>query len=181
MSLSVLRGIDVMVFPSLPTGEGMPGVLIEAGLSGVPVVATDVPGVRSIVGDDEGGFVVDADELDAMVDATARLLEDSDLRARLGSAALQRCLARFSLDEVTACWEQIIAPLATAPSGGVPAEVDEEAGPAQRNEGLDFETGARRQRHEVVAGVPVHTHSPGAVADDPQLETKPGAGNDATT
>ncbi len=70
----VLRGADVFVFPSLPTGEGMPGVLIEAGLTGLPVVATAVPGVRTIVEDGTSGFVVDVDDLDAMVEATARLL-----------------------------------------------------------------------------------------------------------
>ena len=41
-----MRRADLMIFPSRPEGEGMPGVLIEAGLSGLPVVATAVPGVR---------------------------------------------------------------------------------------------------------------------------------------
>ena len=54
----VLRGTDVMLFPSLPRGEGMPGVLIEAGLSGVPVVATAAPGVATIVADGETGVIV---------------------------------------------------------------------------------------------------------------------------
>ena len=58
-------------------GEGMPGVLIEAGLSAVPVVATAVPGVEAIVVDGETGFVVDVDDFDAMVAAVASLLTDS--------------------------------------------------------------------------------------------------------
>ncbi len=52
----LLRGSDLLVFPSRPAGEGMPGVLIEAGLSGIPVVATDVPGVRTIVEDGATGW-----------------------------------------------------------------------------------------------------------------------------
>ena len=39
----LLRQADLLVFPSEAAGEGMPGVLIEAGLSGLPVVATAVP------------------------------------------------------------------------------------------------------------------------------------------
>ena len=70
----VLKGTDVLVFPSLPLGEGMPGVLIEAGLSAVPVVATSVPGVDAIVADGETGCVVGVDDFDALVDATAGLL-----------------------------------------------------------------------------------------------------------
>ena len=118
---AVLQGIDVMVFPSLPTGEGMPGVLIEAGLTGVPVVATDVPGVRAIVSNEETGIVVSTDDLDAMVDATAHLIDDPGLRVVMGAAARACCEAHFSTDNVTACWESIVAPLVNRPptrSGG---------------------------------------------------------------
>ncbi len=107
----VLRGADVFVFPSLPTGEGMPGVLIEAGLTGLPVVATAVPGVRSIVEDGKGGFVVDVDDLEAMVEATSRLVLSPELRRVMGEAARRRCLERFSLDAVAACWLSFLEPL----------------------------------------------------------------------
>jgi glycosyltransferase involved in cell wall biosynthesis len=99
------------VFPSLPTGEGMPGVLIEAGLTGLPVVATSAPGVSTIVEDGATGFVVGVEDLAAMVDATARLAEDPALRARMGAAARQRCEARFSIDAVASCWLSFLAPL----------------------------------------------------------------------
>ena len=110
----VLRGADVFVFPSLPTGEGMPGVLIEAGLSGLPVVATAVPGVRTMVEDGVTGFVVDADDGAAMVEATARLVADPALRRRMGEAARRRCVAQFSLDAVAACWTAFLS----TPRGG---------------------------------------------------------------
>ena len=58
----LLRESDIMVFPSRPAGEGMPGVLIEAGLSGVPVVACDVPGVHTVLSDGETGLVVAPDD-----------------------------------------------------------------------------------------------------------------------
>jgi glycosyltransferase involved in cell wall biosynthesis len=112
----VLRGADVFVFTSLPTGEGMPGVLIEAGLTGLPVVATAVPGVRTIVEDGVSGIVVGVEDVDAMVEATARLVEDSVLRVRLGAAARQRCIERFSLEAVASCWLSFLTPLL---SGGV--------------------------------------------------------------
>ncbi len=107
----VLRGTDVMLFPSRPTGEGMPGVLIEAGLSAVPVVATDVPGVKMIVADGETGVVIAVDDVAAMADATARLIGDPELRQRMGAAARRRCVTHFSLDAVASCWEAIIEPL----------------------------------------------------------------------
>jgi glycosyltransferase involved in cell wall biosynthesis len=107
----LLRGADVFVFPSLPTGEGMPGVLIEAGMSALPVVATAVPGVRTIVEDGGGGFVVGVDDLDAMVEATSRLLSSPTLRRTMGDAGRQRCVTRFSLAAVADCWLSFLEPL----------------------------------------------------------------------
>jgi len=106
-----MQRADILVFPSRPAGEGMPGVLIEAGLSGLPVVATAVPGVRSIVEDGETGFIVGVDDRAAMVAATARLLDDAGLRSRMGRAARARCLERFSMQTVGDRWIELLRPL----------------------------------------------------------------------
>jgi glycosyltransferase involved in cell wall biosynthesis len=112
---ALLREADVIVFPSLPAGEGMPGVLIEAGLSGVPVVATAVPGVRTIIDDGETGLVVGIDDLAALVTATASLLAEPHQRAAMGAAARERCAARFSLTAVAAGWLSVLQPLLRSP------------------------------------------------------------------
>lgn len=108
---TLLRATDVIVFPSLSAGEGMPGVLIEAGLSGIPVVATAVPGVRTILSDGETGLVVDIDDFPGLVTATASLLADPHRRAAMGQAARERCAARFSLKAVAAGWLSVLQPL----------------------------------------------------------------------
>jgi glycosyltransferase involved in cell wall biosynthesis len=100
-----------MVFPSRPAGEGMPGVLIEAGLSGVPVVATDVPGVRTIVVDGETGLIVPERDGAGLTTAVARLLDDDALRLRLGTTARQRCVEQFSIESVCRIWSGLIEPL----------------------------------------------------------------------
>lgn len=114
----LLRGSDLLVFPSRPAGEGMPGVLIEAGLCGVPVVATDVPGVRTIVEDGTTGLVVTLDDLAGMVSATGRLLDDVPLRDTMGRAARIRCVTRFSLEAVARVWLELLVPL--LPGGTAP-------------------------------------------------------------
>jgi glycosyltransferase involved in cell wall biosynthesis len=88
----VLRGADVFVFPSRPTGEGMPGV-------------------RAIVDDGVSGTVVGVDDLDAMVGATGALVADPARRRAMGDAARRRCVERFSLDSVAACWLAFLTPL----------------------------------------------------------------------
>jgi len=112
-----MRRADLMVFPSRPEGEGMPGVLIEAGLSGLPVVATAVPGVRSIVEDGRTGLVVPADDLEALVEATAALVEDLGMRQQLGRNARQRGLDHFSLEAVGRVWMDLLQPLLDRPAG----------------------------------------------------------------
>lgn len=106
-----MRRADLLVFPSRPTGEGMPGVLIEAGLSGLPVVATAAPGVSWIVRDGETGVVVPVEDHHAMVEATATLLADPGLRSSMGGAARRHCLANFSLGAVADRWLTILRPL----------------------------------------------------------------------
>lgn len=106
-----LRQADLLVFPSRPEGEGMPGVLIEAALTGLPVVATSVPGVRSIVEDGVTGLVVPDDDLEELVAATATLLAEDDRRRRMGAAARRHGLERFSLDAVGTAWMGVLEPL----------------------------------------------------------------------
>jgi glycosyltransferase involved in cell wall biosynthesis len=110
----VMRRADLLVFPSAPEGEGMPGVLIEAGLSGLASVATDVAGVRDVVADGRTGTVVPVEDLRALVDATAGLVADRDRRQSMGAAARARCNELFSLRASAARWRELLAGLPPA-------------------------------------------------------------------
>ena len=110
----LLRQADLLVFTSLPEGEGMPGVLVEAGLSGLPAVATDVPGVRSVLADGVTGLIVGVDDLPALTTAAGGLLLDPERRATMGRAARERCSERFSMDTVGAQWVDMLEPLLEA-------------------------------------------------------------------
>jgi glycosyltransferase involved in cell wall biosynthesis len=98
-----LAAADVLVLPS--STEGLPAVLIEAGLSRVPVVATDVGLVRDIVVDRRTGLLVPTGDVEALAAALAAALGDA---ARLAEAARVRCLERFELGVVAALWHDLI-------------------------------------------------------------------------
>ena len=100
---------DVFLFPSMVESEGMPGVLIEAGLAGLPAVTTDVPGARSVVEDGVTGYVVAPDDFTAFVDATEKLVVDPDLRRRMGDAARDRCLGRFTMEQSLERWRHVLS------------------------------------------------------------------------
>lgn len=100
----VLAAADALVLPS--ETEGMPAVLIEAGLSGVPAVATPVAGVPEVVLDDETGRLVRPGDPVALADALREVL---DAPADLGRAARAHCLKHFEIGVVAAQWRELLA------------------------------------------------------------------------
>jgi glycosyltransferase involved in cell wall biosynthesis len=88
----------VLALPSLE--ENAPMVVIEAMAAGKPVVATRVGGVPDLVQEGETGFLVPPSDDEALAQRLGQLLDDADLRARLGRRARQVCRARFHVDHV---------------------------------------------------------------------------------
>jgi phosphatidylinositol alpha-1,6-mannosyltransferase len=80
--------------------EGFGIAFVEAGASGVPVVAGDSGGVRSAVRDGETGLVVPPTDVDAAVNAIALLLRDSDKRKELGSSGRRAVESYYNWDRV---------------------------------------------------------------------------------
>jgi glycosyltransferase involved in cell wall biosynthesis len=108
----VLAAADAVVLPSRT--EGLPGVLIEAGLSGRPVVATAVGGVAEIVADGETGVLAPPGDVDALAAGLRRVLGDGG--PDLGRAGRERCLARFEMGVIGARWAGILAEVAGWPA-----------------------------------------------------------------
>ncbi len=104
-----LAAADVVV--SCSGTEGMPGVLIEAGLSGRPAVATDVGGVAQIVRDGETGLLVAPGDVAGLTAALARALPERD---RLGASARAHCLATFEIGPVADGWAALLRALGVA-------------------------------------------------------------------
>jgi len=73
---------DLFVLPTLP-GEGIPRVLLEAMTAGVPVVATRVAGIPSLIAHEVNGLLVDEPTVDAIAQAVLRVAGDAVLRRRL--------------------------------------------------------------------------------------------------
>lgn len=90
---------DVAVLSS--DNEGTPVSLIEAAAAGLPAVATDVGGVREVVGE-ETGIVVPRGDADALADAVLLMAGDAEERERRGSAARERALARYGAERLLA-------------------------------------------------------------------------------
>ncbi len=106
----LLNRSDIFVFPSRPAGEGLPGVLIEAGMSGLPIVATAAPGTASVIRDGETGLIVDG-TVNAIAAAVGTLIDDPGRRTAMGEAARRRCESTFTLDLMAQRWRDALQPL----------------------------------------------------------------------
>ncbi|MCH9734656.1 MAG: glycosyltransferase family 4 protein [Actinomycetia bacterium] len=91
----VYRCADVVLLPSL-YGENLPTVLIEASATGRAVAASRIGGIPDIVIDNETGLLFESGSEQGLFEAVCRLLDDAELRQRLGAAARERASAEFS-------------------------------------------------------------------------------------
>jgi glycosyltransferase involved in cell wall biosynthesis len=94
----ILDAADLLVLPSY--SEGMPNAVLEAMAHGIPVVASDVGGVRSLLGSGAGIIVAPGDD-QALADALQRLIDNPSLRKDMGDKGHE--LTRGSLGVDAMC------------------------------------------------------------------------------
>lgn len=93
---TMYSALDLLVLTS--DNEAAAIVLIEAAVSGVPTIAMNVGSVSEVVIHEETGLLIN-DERD-LAPATTRLLQDSELRVRLGQNARRRASTEFGLNRL---------------------------------------------------------------------------------
>ena len=86
---------DIFFLPSKK--EGLPYVLLEAGMAGMPVVASTVGGIPEIIEDGTSGILSSPFDTDGFAEALAILADNAVFRARLGSALKKHVEKNFSL------------------------------------------------------------------------------------
>ncbi len=88
------RQADIFAFPS--RDEGMPNAVLEAMASGLPVVATPVPGIEELVTSDETGLIVPMEDHASLAAALLRLATSESLRFSMGTAGREKVERHFS-------------------------------------------------------------------------------------
>ncbi|MEE9543044.1 MAG: glycosyltransferase [Thermodesulfobacteriota bacterium] len=91
----ILEVLDLFVMPSL--WEGFPVSLLEAFATGLSVVASNVGGVADAVEDRVSGMLVEPTDVDGLTDSISAVLNDKELRRKLGTNAREVVEERFSV------------------------------------------------------------------------------------
>ncbi len=107
----VFAALDVFVLASREEAFGL--VLLEAMAQGLPIIATRAGGVPEILQDDSSGLLVPPGDEPALAKALTRVMEDPELRQRLGQNGYRIVRDKFSLtrhlEQLEACFGEALA------------------------------------------------------------------------
>lgn len=96
---SVLEQCHIVAFPSYYR-EGVPKSLIEACAVGRPIVTTNSVGCKDVVDDGVNGFLVPVRDSEALAQKLRILIDDKELRVRMGKASREKAEKEFGIEKV---------------------------------------------------------------------------------
>ncbi|MFW0871380.1 MAG: glycosyltransferase [Patescibacteria group bacterium] len=94
----LLNAFDILVFPSIK--EGLPYVPIEAGYTGLAVVATRVGGIPEIIEDEHSGILIEPKNSQQIVNAVKYLVDNSDIRRLYAHNLHTKVISTFTLSRM---------------------------------------------------------------------------------
>ncbi len=101
----LLNAMDIFCLTSLK--EGLPISLIEAMASGLPVVGTDVEGIRDVIVPDRNGILVEVGDVIGLRNALNTLIREKDLMQKYGEESKNLATSRYSLTRCTKQYEDL--------------------------------------------------------------------------
>lgn len=93
-----LQAFDVFIMPS--RSEGLPYALLEAGLAGLPIVASNVGGIPEVVEDGKSGILFAKEDYNALASALTKLKGNESLRHKLGASLQKEVQTKFSTQKM---------------------------------------------------------------------------------
>ena len=97
-SANYLKAFDIFVLPSLK--EGLPYVILEAGLARLPVIASSVGGIPEIIENGKDGLLVPPANSKELATAIKKLVGNKTLRENLAKNLREKILKEFSLEKM---------------------------------------------------------------------------------
>jgi glycosyltransferase involved in cell wall biosynthesis len=96
---SIFDQTHIVAFPTR-YGEGVPTFLIEGAACGKPLVASNLPGCRSVVQEGINGYLISPDDPEELAIALERLISSPELRLKFGSESRKIFLRKFTDEKI---------------------------------------------------------------------------------
>ena len=93
-----LKDFDIYFMPSIK--EGLPYVLLEAGINSLPIVASDTGGINEIVENYKNGFLIKPKDVNGFLLALERLINYKELRNEFGVNIKNKIISNFNLEKM---------------------------------------------------------------------------------
>lgn len=104
--LSILKISDIFVLPTF--FEGLSNAIMEAMASRLPVITTNIPENRELVGDKVNGLLCIVANSDDLFSKMKFLMERRDLRSKMGNRGYCTICNKYRIDDIALFWEKII-------------------------------------------------------------------------
>ena len=103
----LLGQMDIYAF-STTVNEGFGIALAEAMAASLPVVASDIPACREVLGNGEAGLLIPARDSTALAQALAKLVADAEARTHWGKRAYEYAIANHNIEQCAETWYQLL-------------------------------------------------------------------------
>ncbi|MEO8577174.1 MAG: glycosyltransferase family 4 protein, partial [Gemmatimonadales bacterium] len=113
---TIYRGSDLFLMPNVTVANDMEGfglVMLEAGLCGLPVIASDIEGISDVISEGENGHLIESGAADGFVGAIMRYYSDPDLLSAKSARARLHTASNFGWAAVTERYLEVIERLVT--------------------------------------------------------------------
>ena len=100
-----LNAFDIFVLPSLK--EGLPYVLLEAGLASLAIIATNVGGIPDIIKNNETGFLIPPKNTQSLAEAISFLIDNKDKREAVSRSLQVNIKSQFSFEKMLGATENL--------------------------------------------------------------------------
>ena len=108
-SAELLSKTDILVLPTF--SENLPMSILEGFSYGVAVVSTPVGAIREVIDHERNGLLIPPGDLDALTGTLARLIDDQDMRLRLGAEARKDHALHYDINayvrRISGIWQAI--------------------------------------------------------------------------
>lgn len=105
--IRALQESDTLILPSINRNEAFGIVLLEALACGLPVIASNLPGVRSVFRNNQEGLLVEPENAKDLREKINLIYENESLRKNMSQAARELALSKYSLKKLRQNYENL--------------------------------------------------------------------------